>query len=417
MQDGGMMEIWLGLLVVLMCITIAGFSSGAEIGFLSINKVRLKNLVEKGNVNALIATEILNELPKFLTGMLVGINISIITASCITTYLFERWAVQVEIGLTIIVVLIGEIIPKTIFRHHSTKLILALTPLIRVWYNLLRPIVNLIVLLLGSIIKDKKDGPLLTKKDFQFLIEECEEHGTIEEATEKMIGDVLELSETRVKEVMTPRTDMICVPAEASMNEILTVFSQYHCSRIPVYDETIDNIIGILYIKDLLNFWGKADVWISAVDLIRFPYFIPVTKRVDDLLEEFQKKRIQIAIVVDEYGGTDGLVTLEDVLEEIVGEIHDEYETKENPIKQKDANTFLIDGYASIEVVNEIQGINIPEGDFETISGFIMECLGRIPLIDESFTYENLKITIVESTEKTIEKAKIELIINNSIIS
>ncbi len=401
------MEIGLGLLVVLVCITIAGFSSGAEIGFLSINKVRLKNLAEKGNTRALMATEILADLPRFLTGMLVGINISIITASCITTYLFERWAVQVELGLTIIVVLIGEITPKTIFRHHSTKLILSLTPLIRAWYNFLRPIVSLIVLLLGPIIKDKENGPLLTRKDFQFLIEECEEHGTIEEAAEKMIGDVLELSETRVKEVMTPRTDMICVPAEASMNEILTAFSQYHCSRIPVYDETIDNIIGILYIKDLLNFWGKADAWISAVDLIRFPYFIPSTKRVDDLLEEFQEKRIQIAIVVDEYGGTDGLVTLEDVLEEIVGEIHDEYETEEHLIKQKDTNIFLIDGYAGIEMINETMGIELPEGDFETISGFIMEHLGRIPLPDESFTYKNLEITIIEATEKTIRRVKI----------
>ncbi|MBI4777516.1 HlyC/CorC family transporter [Candidatus Desantisbacteria bacterium] len=401
------MEIWLGLSVVLTCIIIAGFSSGTEIGFLSINKVRLKNLAEKGNARALIATEILNDLPRFLTGMLVGINISIITASCITTYLFEEWAVQVEMGLTITVVLIGEIIPKTIFRHHSTKLILTLIYPIRVWSNLLRPIVSLITLLLGSIIRGKKDGPFLTKKDFQFLIEECEKHGAIEEEAEEMIGDVLELSETRVKEVMTPRTDMICVPVEANMNEILTIFGQYHCSRIPVYDETIDNIIGILYIKDLLNFWGKADGWISAVDLIRFPYFIPATKRVDDLLEEFQKKRIQIAIVVDEYGGTDGLVTLEDVLEEIVGEIHDEYETEENPVKQKDESTFLIDGYANIEMVNEIQGVNLPEGDFETISGFIMERLGRIPLIGESFMYENLEITIIEATEKTIEKVRI----------
>lgn len=402
------MDLWLGLLTILACIFIAGFSSGAEIGFLSINKVKLKNLSEKGDSRAIIITEILNDLPRFLTGMLVGINISIVTASCITTYLFERWAVQVEIGLAIIILLIGEIIPKTIFRHYSTKLILTLIYPIRAWYNFLHPVVSLIILLLGHINMGKKHGPFLSKEDFRFLIEEGEEHGTIEEEAEEMIGDVLELSETRVKEVMTPRTDMICVPVEANINEILTIFSQHHCSRIPVYDETIDNIIGILYIKDLLNFWGKADVWISAVDLIRFPYFIPATKRVDDLLEEFQKKRIQIAIVVDEYGGTDGLVTLEDVLEEIVGEIHDEYETEEDPIKQKDANIFLIDGYAGIEMINKTMGIDIPEGDFETIAGFIMEHLGRIPLIGESFIYRNLKITIVEATEKTIERVRLD---------
>ncbi|MBU0701927.1 hemolysin family protein [bacterium] len=401
------MEIWLGLLMVLVCITIAGFSSGAEIGFLSINKVRLKNLAEKGNHRAIVATEMVNDIPRFLTGMLVGINVAIIIASCVSTALFEKWAVWVEMGLTIIIVLFAEIIPKTIFRHHSTKLVLSLVYVIRLWYRLLLPLVNLIAMIIGPVIRRKKKEPFLTKEDFRFLMEEGEEHGAIEEEAEEMIGDVLELSETRVKEVMTPRTDMICVPVEANMNEILTIFSQYHCSRIPVYDETIDNIIGILYIKDVLNFWGKAAAWISAVDLIRFPYFIPATKRVDDLLEEFQKKRIQIAIVVDEYGGTAGLVTLEDVLEEIVGEIHDEYETEDAPIKQKDANTFLIDGYAGIEMINETMGIDIPKGDFETISGFIMEHLGRIPFIDESFTYKNLKITIIEATEKTIERVSI----------
>ncbi|MFH1096101.1 MAG: hemolysin family protein [Candidatus Desantisbacteria bacterium] len=403
------MELWLGLLFILACIVIAGFSSGAEIGFLSINKVRLKNLVEKGNHRAIIATKLIDDLPRFLIGMLVGINIAIVTASCITTALFERWAVWAEIGLTIIIVLFAEIIPKTIFRHHSTRLVLTLVYIIRVWYYILVPIVNLIAMVIGPVIGKKKKEPLLSREDFRFLMEEGEEHGAIEEETETMIGDVLELSETRIREVMTPRIDMICLPAEADMNEILTVFSQHHYSRIPVYDETIDNIIGILYIKDLLNFWGKSDVWISAVELIRFPYFIPATKRVDDLLEEFQKKKIQIAIVVDEYGGIDGLVTMEDVLEEIVGEIHDEYETIDSPIKQKDKNTFLIDGYAGIEMINETVGLNIPEGDFETISGFIMERLGKIPLIGEVLTYKNLKITIIEATEKTIEKVEVEV--------
>lgn len=403
------MELWLGLLVVIACIIIAGFSSGVEMGFLSINKVRLKNLVENGNHRAIIATKIVADFPRFLIGLLVGINVAIITASCITTALLERWAVWVEIGLTIIVVLFAEIIPKTIFRHHSTKLVLTYIYIIKIWYHLLLPIVNLINMIIGPVIGKKKKELLLSRDDFRFLIEEGEEYGAIEEETEEMIGDVLELSETRVREVMTPRIDMICLPAEADMNEILTVFSQHHHSRIPVYDETIDNIIGILYIKDILNFWGKAGAWISAVDLIRFPYFIPATKRVDDLLEEFQKKRIQIAIVVDEYGGIDGLVTMENVLEEIVGEIHDEYDIEEILIKQKDKNTFLIDGYAGVEMINEVLGLDIPEGNFETIAGFIMEHMGKIPLIGEIFVYKNLKITIVDATEKTIERVEMEV--------
>lgn len=150
------MELWLGLLFILACIVIAGFSSGAEIGFLSINKVRLKNLVEKGNHRAIIATKLIDDLPRFLIGMLVGINIAIVTASCITTALFERWAVWAEIGLTIIIVLFAEIIPKTIFRHHSTRLVLTLVYIIRVWYYILVPIVNLIAMVIGPVIGKRK---------------------------------------------------------------------------------------------------------------------------------------------------------------------------------------------------------------------------------------------------------------------
>jgi CBS domain containing-hemolysin-like protein len=389
---------------------MAGFFSAAEIGFLSLNKIRVKNLAEKGNIQACITIQILDDLPRFLTGMLIGINTAIVTASCVTTSLFEKWALLAEGILVIVILLFGEIIPKTISRYHATQLILSLIQPIKIFYIMLLPIVNLIVRVLEPFIARRKQGPFITREDLRFLIEECEEYGAIQEEEEKMIRDVLELSETKVKEVMTPRTDMICLPAECNIHELINTLSKYRYSRIPVYDETIDNIIGILYVKDLLNFWSKWEECISVVDFIRLPYFIPTTKRIDDLLEEFQRYKIQIAIVVDEYGGTAGLVTLEDVLEKIVGEIQDEYDIDDIPIRKKNKNVFLINGDADIELVNKTLNINIPKGDFETISGFILDYIGRIPKKGETITYQNLILNIMRATERNIKKIELKIV-------
>ncbi|MFH1562551.1 MAG: hemolysin family protein [Nitrospirota bacterium] len=406
----------LGFFIIFLCLGLAGFFSGCEMGFISINKIRLRHLIEKKYQRALIADKLLKNTPQLLAGLIIGINVAIITASCVNTSMahFSRmnifWA---EVILTFILLLFGEIIPKTLFRHHPTKLILSLIYPLRLSYLILLPVVSLITKITNPIIGHGKTkeakSPFVTKEELRLLISEGEEAGSVDEEEEEMLEGVFNLSTTRVKEVMTPRIDMICLEIETNISDLLSAFEEHPHSRIPVYDETIDNIIGIIYIKDILNFWEQGFDQTSVIELIRFPYFVPTSKRVDKLLAEFQAKHIQIAIVVDEYGGIAGLVTLEDLLEEIVGEIRDEYEAKEILVKPLKDGVYLIDARTSIEILNEELKLDLPEADFETISGLILELLGRIPQMGEVIKYKDLTMTIIEADEKSISQVKVEV--------
>lgn len=409
----------LDILIIIACVGLAGFFSGSEMGFISINKIRLRHLVERTHPRALIAYRLLENTQKLLATLLVGINIAIITAACVTTSIAHLAKLNIfytELTLTFVILLFGEIIPKSLFRSHATKLILSLIYPIKVSYFVLLPIVNLITKITNPIInlwkssEVKVKSPFVTKEELRLLISEGEEVGSVDEGEEDMLNGVFSLSTTRVKEVMTPRTEIVCLDVKANMTQILSEFEKHPHSRIPVYDETIDNIIGIIFIKDILKFWRKGGFeGTSVIELIREPYFVPASKRVDRLLQEFQAKHIQIAIVVDEYGGTAGLVTLEDLLEEIVGEIQDEYEAKEVFIKPlKDGKSFIVDAHTSIEMLNEELKLDIPEDDFETISGLILELLGRIPTPQEVIKYKDLIITITDADERSILEVKIE---------
>ncbi|MEW6619924.1 MAG: hemolysin family protein [bacterium] len=406
----------ISIIIILMCVLLAGFFSGMEMGFISINKIRLRHLVEKKYHRALIAHDLLKDTPLLLATLLVGINMAIITASCVTTsmsHLHKINPIYTEIILTFVILLIGEIIPKSIFRSHSTKLILSLIYPLKLIYSLLLPGVNLMTKITNPVINLwkgsdlKTKSPFVTKEELRLLISEGEEVGSLDEDEEEMLDGVFSLSTRRVKEVMTPRTDMVCFNIEDNISDILKEFEKHPHSRIPVYDETIDNIIGIIFIKDIFKFYEKGFEETSVIELIRFPYFVPTSKRIDKLLQEFQANHTQIAIVVDEYGGTAGLVTLEDLLEEIVGEIRDEYETKEIFIKALVDGIYLVDARTSIEMLNEELDLNLPQDDFETISGFILDLLGRIPAPGEIINYNNLNMTITEADERSILKVKI----------
>lgn len=413
-----MIYLIIGVIVTILCILLAGFFSGAEMGFISINKIRLRHLVEKKYQPAVIAHRLLENTPQLLAVLIVGINIAIITASCITTSIAHLIRVNIfwtELILTFAVLLFGEIIPKTLFRHHPTKLILSLIYPLKLGYVILLPMVNEITKITNPIINLWKDSeakvksPFVTKEELRLLISEGEEIGTVDEDEEEMLDAVFSLSTTRVKEVMTPRIDMVCLDVESNLANLITEFEAHPHSRIPIYDETIDDIIGVVYIKDILNFRARGFEETSIIELIRLPYFVPTSKRVDKLLQEFQSKHIQMAIVVDEYGGTAGLVTLEDLLEEIVGEIQDEYESKETFITPLEDGSYLVNARTSIEMLNEELKLELPEDDFETISGLILELLGRIPTIGEVIRYKDIIMTITNADGKSILEVKLSL--------
>jgi putative hemolysin len=319
-------------------------------------------------------------------------------------------------GIMIFIILVfGEIVPKSLAVANAEAISkkvarpieiisTGLLPLIRFF----KMIINIMYYFFGKKgIKEKKE---ITEEDLITLIEVGKDEGVIEEEEKKMIRNIFEFGDTKVKEVMIPRVDIDCIPSDTKLNSILKLIKKMGHSRIPVYEETIDNIIGILYAKDLLGVYKKWYTSKEKFDLkqiIRKAYFVPENKKIDDLLDIFQKDRIQIAIAIDEYGGTAGLVTMEDVVEEVVGEIIDEYDKEIKLFEITEDNTVIADGNINIEKINNILNIEIPENDFETLGGFIFDLLGRVPKKGEKIMYQNFQMIIERVAKNRIRRVKI----------
>ncbi|RNC68923.1 MAG: HlyC/CorC family transporter [Desulfuromonadales bacterium] len=247
----------------------------------------------------------------------------------------------------------------------------------------------------------------ITEEEIQEIIDASEEEGLINPEENEMIRSIFELRDTVVREIMVPRTDMASVPVDTSVGQVLkTIISCGH-SRIPVYDGTMDNIVGLIYAKDLLKYWGMSDAAINLRKIMRPPYFIPETKNLEELLQEFKRKRVHIAIVMDEYGGTSGLVTIEDLLEQIVGDIQDEYDLEEEWLVEEAEGAVLVDARLPIEELEEHFGIEIERDKFDTVAGLIFHLTGRIPLVGEEIESDTLRMTVLEGGERTIKKVRI----------
>ncbi|GFE58092.1 hemolysin family protein [Geobacter sp. AOG1] len=251
----------------------------------------------------------------------------------------------------------------------------------------------------------------ITEAEIQDLMDAGEEEGLINEEENEMIRSIFALRDTTAREVMVPRTDMACVPVDATVQEVLQAIVGCGHSRLPVYDGTTDNIIGLIYAKDFLKYWGMDE---SAVDLkriLRPPYFIPETKNLEELLQEFKKKRIHLAVVVDEYGGTSGLVTIEDLLEEIVGDIQDEYDVEEEWLMQEADGSLVVDGRLPIEELEEHFGIEIEREKFDTVGGLLFHLTGRIPAVGEEIGNGTVRFTVLEADERRVSKVRIARIL------
>lgn len=247
----------------------------------------------------------------------------------------------------------------------------------------------------------------ITEEEIQEIIDASEEEGLINPEENEMIRSIFELRDTVVREIMVPRTDMACVSSDTSVGEVLKTIITCGHSRIPVYDGTVDNIIGLIYAKDLLKYWGMGDESITIKRIIRPPYFIPETKNLEELLQEFKRKRVHIAIVIDEYGGTSGLVTIEDLLEQIVGDIQDEYDLEEDWLVEEPDGSVLVDARLPIEELEEHFGIEIEREKFDTVAGLIFHLTGRIPAVGEEVESGTLRMTVLEGGERTIRKVRV----------
>jgi len=247
----------------------------------------------------------------------------------------------------------------------------------------------------------------ITEEEIQEIIDASEEEGLINPEENEMIRSIFALSDTVVREIMVPRTDMASVSVDTSVGEVLKTIITCGHSRIPVYDGTVDNITGLLYAKDLLKYWGMSDASLNIKRIMRTPYFIPETKNLEELLQEFKRKRVHIAIVIDEYGGTSGLVTIEDLLEQIVGDIQDEYDLEEDWLVEEPDGSVLVDARLPIEELEEHFSIEIERDKFDTVAGLIFHLTGRIPKVGEEIENGTLRMTVLEGGERNIRKVRV----------
>ena len=246
----------------------------------------------------------------------------------------------------------------------------------------------------------------LTEKELQEAITSAEEEGILNEAEGDMLQSIFEFGDTIAREAMIPRTDMVCCSVDADLQSLLNMILESGHSRIPIFEGSTDHIVGIIYAKDLLQFWGQAGNGLQISEVMRTPYFIPETKRIEDLLLDFRTKRVHIAIVVDEYGGTSGLITIEDLIEEIIGDIQDEYDLEEDWVQVQDDGALLIDARTNVEDLEEHFDIEIAKEKFDTVGGYLFHLLGYVPKVGEKIRANDLILLVVESDERKVRKVR-----------
>ena len=411
----------LEVFALLIFLALSAFFSGAETALFSLSKLHIKKLQEKEHtVQVKSIIKLLEDPQKTLITILIGNMFVNITASSLATYLaikiFGNIGIGIASGVMVFIILVfGEVVPKSLAITHAEKISKRVARTIGFISLIFLPMIELLKLLISGLyilfgMNKKSRKREITEEDLISLINVGKDEGVIEEQEKQMIKNIFEFGDTTVKEVMIPRVDITFAPHDITLDMLVNLIRISGHSRIPVYEGTIDNIIGILYVKDILKIHKQAFQLKEKFEIrkiLRKAYFVPDNKKIDELLDIFQKDRIQIAIVIDEYSGTDGLITMEDVLEEIVGEIIDEYDKEKELYRKIDENTIIADGIVDIDTINEILRINIPEDDFETLSGFIYKLIERIPKESEEIIYKNILIKIERVIKNRIRRVKI----------
>ena len=382
-------------LIIIILIFLSGFFSSAETAFSTLNRVRMRNLEEEGSKKAARVNKILESYSKMLSAILIGNNIVNLTASSLTTAFVIGVCGNAYIGLgtgilTIVVLLGGEIIPKTWANLNSEKLALAYSSVIYALMKVMTPVIFIVDLLSKGILKllhvdPNKKMDTITESELKTYVDVSHEDGQIESDEREMIYNIFEFSDTCVKDIMIPRTNMVTVNADESVNDLIKIFHESMYTRIPVYQEDKDSMIGFVNIKDLFIARISGQKNITLKSLLREAYYTYEYKKNADLLLEMREKSMNVAFVLNEYGSTVGMVTLEDLLEELVGEIRDEYDEDEKELIQKiDDRSYLIEGSMNLSDINDSIGTSLNSDDYDSIGGIIIGQLDRLPEDNES---------------------------------
>lgn len=411
---------WPLIITVFAGVFLAAFFSASETSVVFSNKTRIHELAEAGNTRAATVLTLLQERDRLHATLLLAENFFIVLTGVVGTVvffnLFNRMslaAVAAALFLSVLVVFFAKLVPKGLVAKNPDGVALAVAAPVQVVLKLLWPVARLLSgtanLVVGPGAQGMSCTAAVTEEDIKAMINLGEERGSLKEEEKELLHKVFEFGDTVASEAMRPRTEIVSVPSNVTLHSVLDLVSEFGYSRYPVIEDTVDTVIGILYIKDILVAMAAGEV--KREDgiqrFIRPAYFIPENKRVSELLPEMQRERFQIAIVIDEYGGTSGLVTLEDLIEEIVGSIHDELEAEDKDVQIMDEKNFVVSGQSALDEVNEMLGASLHSADFNTVGGFVFGLFGRMPKVGEQLKYKNLKLEVLELEGRKISKIKI----------
>lgn len=432
-------SILINLAILVLLIACNAFFAMSEIAIITFNDNKLKKLAEGGDKRAKMLVRLVNEPSKFLSSIQIGVTLSGFLASASAADQFSqalstalsrilpvpeatlRGAALLIITLVLayVTLVLGELVPKRVAMHNPEKISLAVAPVISFLFRAGRPFVavlsvstNLILRMIGIDPNDKPDQ--VTEEEIRMLVDVGNEEGAIEQSEKDMIDNIFEFDDTTAEDVMTHRTEIAAVEKTSNVADVVKIALEEGYSRIPVYKEDIDDIIGIVYAKDMLRFTGVHDTAGRSIDpFVREVIFVPESNRCTDLFKTFKEKKIQMAVVVDEYGGTSGIVTMEDLLEAIVGNMQDEYDNEEEDFCQISDTVYTFDGSVSIEDVEKVLGLEIGnEEDYDTLSGLITDILDRIPGEDEHPTVRvnRVEFTVLKVEDRRLAKIKAEIL-------
>ena len=403
------------IIALVFLVAMSAVFSSSETAITSVSKIKVRQLDQKDNKNAHLLKKLHDNMQATISTILIGNNIVNIAASSIATILFtnifhQNGALVSTVVMTVFVLIFGEVIPKTIAQYKNKSVALKFSRFIYLLTIIFKPIVKVLNLLTRLVIKifigDNGDSSTLTEEELKTLVEVSEEEGVLKDQETEIMINALELKETLAVDIMTPRTSMASVDIEDAENDLREIIKNITYSRIPVYEDNIDDIIGVLHIKELAHKIIEDDHVFKIRDILKPAFYAYEYIPVVDLFKQMRAKNISISIIIDEYGGTSGLVTMEDILEELVGEIDDEYDNEKEVTKIND-NEYLVDPEMRIDEVNERFDLNLQSEKFDSIGGFVIELLDRMPKSKDEVEFENLKFIVVNVDKRKITQLMI----------
>lgn len=409
----------LHIVILAMLLGLSGFFSSAETAFISSNQIKLKTLAAKGSKNALLVLKIMEKPEKMLSAVLIGNNIVNLSASALATTiiikLFGNAAIGVATGmLTFLILIFGEITPKSLASKKPESMSLVYAAPIYALMFILTPVIVTINLASGFVLKLLGAGnaprqDIMTEEELRTIVDVSHEEGVIENEERKIINNVFDFAEVLAKDVMIQRIDMVLINIEAGYEEAIEIYRQERYTRLPVYEGNTDNIVGVINVKDLLL--HKSEKKFNIRDYMRKPFFTYEYKKIAELLLQMKKSYANIAVVLDEYGMTAGMITMEDILEEIVGEIRDEYDIdEEESFKKIGKDVYLLDGSVKLDEINERLGTDLNMEDYESIGGFVMGQLEHLPKVREGVRTEGVRLTVEKMDKARIDKVRLEIL-------